>query len=77
MVLLAAEDDTGVLDKLTDAERSVALLSTEGLSSTDIAKRRGCSVRTVANHLSSIYKKLGISSREQLVSRLSGDTSVS
>ena len=74
VVLLATEDDSSTLEELTDGERSVALLATEGLSNTDIAERRGCSVRTVANQLASVYKKLGVSSREQLVSRLTGVT---
>jgi DNA-binding CsgD family transcriptional regulator len=74
VVLLSTEDDSSTLEELTAGERSVALLAAEGLSNADIAERRGCSVRTVANQLASVYKKIGVSSREQLVSRLSGES---
>ncbi len=38
-----------------------------GKSNADIARARDTSTRTVANQLASIYGKLGISSRHELV----------
>lgn len=52
---------------LTDAERDVARFVYDGLTNQDIADQRGTAVRTVANQLASIYRKLGLSSREELV----------
>ena len=51
---------------LTKAEREVALLAVRGLSNAAIAKQRRCAVRTVANQLQSIYRKLGVGSRAEL-----------
>ncbi|HZD72077.1 MAG TPA: AAA family ATPase [Actinomycetes bacterium] len=51
---------------LTAREREVAMLAAARTSSREIAARLSLSVRTVDNHLSRIYAKLGISSRAQL-----------
>jgi DNA-binding CsgD family transcriptional regulator len=55
---------------LTSAERIVAMLAAEGLSTLAIASRRGTSLRTVSNQLASIYEKLGVQSRVELAARL-------
>ncbi len=52
---------------LTPAERSVACGLLTGQSNAEIAEARGCSVRTVANQLRSIFRKLGVSSRAEVV----------
>lgn len=54
---------------LTEAEVAVKALVLEGCSNAEIAKRRGVSVRTVANQLQSLFKKLGVSSRAELSAR--------
>jgi DNA-binding NarL/FixJ family response regulator len=51
---------------LTPAEWDVAALALLGLSNSEIATRRGCSTRTVANQMSSTFRKLGIASRGEL-----------
>jgi DNA-binding CsgD family transcriptional regulator len=56
----------GALDKLTEAERDVALLAARGQSNTEIANGRRTSERTVANQLASILRKLGIGSRAEI-----------
>jgi DNA-binding NarL/FixJ family response regulator len=53
-------------DVLTPAEAEVAALALDGLSNADIAARRRSSCRTVANQMSSIFRKLGIASRGEL-----------
>lgn len=60
------------LDGLTPAEREVAALMLEGLSNRAIAKRRGASGRTVANQISSIFRKLGVTSRSELSALVHG-----
>ncbi|MFZ5892050.1 MAG: response regulator transcription factor [Myxococcota bacterium] len=51
---------------LTDAERDVARLATQGLSNRAIAEQRQCSASTVANQLARVYEKLGVSGRRAL-----------
>lgn len=52
---------------LTAAEREVAALAARGMSNREIAKARKASENTIANQLKSIFKKLGVRSRMDLV----------
>jgi DNA-binding CsgD family transcriptional regulator len=54
---------------LTDAERAVAAEIVAGASYQAIAAARGTSLRTVRNQATSIFKKLGVASRVDLVAR--------
>jgi DNA-binding CsgD family transcriptional regulator len=51
---------------LSDAEREVAVLAAQGFSNADMARRRGRSIRTVANQLAAIYVKLDVKGRREL-----------
>src|SRR5690606_21972967 len=51
---------------LTKAEAEVAELAIEGKSNAEIAAARDTSVRTVANQMASILRKLGLGSRREL-----------
>jgi DNA-binding CsgD family transcriptional regulator len=62
--------DTGELSDLTMREHEVVMAVAHGLGNKQIAARLGISPRTVENHLRSIYDKLQINSRTQLVSLL-------
>ncbi|MGN6168643.1 MAG: helix-turn-helix transcriptional regulator, partial [Solirubrobacteraceae bacterium] len=53
-------------ESLTPAERDVVRLVSEGLANKDIAARLFVSPRTVQNHLTHVYTKLGLTSRMQL-----------
>jgi DNA-binding CsgD family transcriptional regulator/tetratricopeptide (TPR) repeat protein len=55
---------------LTRREREVARLVAQGLTNRQIAKELFVSERTVDHHVSNILKKLSLSSREQVASRL-------
>jgi DNA-binding NarL/FixJ family response regulator len=55
---------------LTSAERSVLSMLLDGLSSLQIARQRGTSVRTVANQAAAIFRKLGVHRRAQLAHAL-------
>ena len=48
---------------LTSRERDIATLAAQGESSKAIAARLFLSVRTVNNHLQSVYSKLGVTGR--------------
>jgi DNA-binding CsgD family transcriptional regulator len=54
------------LDALTASERRVAQLAADGMSNKEIAQTLFVTIKTVEVHLSSAYRKLGISSRGQL-----------
>lgn len=55
---------------LSSRERDVALLAAAGRTSKDIANELHLSIRTVDNHLSRTYVKLGISRRSELAAAL-------
>ena len=56
----------GTSDGLTAPETQVARLARDGLSNPEIGARLFISPRTAKYHLSSVFAKLGISSRSQL-----------
>ncbi|MGE5245436.1 MAG: helix-turn-helix transcriptional regulator [Betaproteobacteria bacterium] len=58
-------------DALAEAERMVAKLAAAGWSNARIARHRGVSVRTVANQLTSVYRKAGVHDRYELIGWLS------
>ncbi len=55
---------------MTRREREIAQLASAGLTSREVAGRLEISVRTVDNHLGTIYSKLGVSGRRELPSVL-------
>jgi DNA-binding CsgD family transcriptional regulator len=62
---------TGV-DALTASERRVARMAAEGMSNKELAQALFVTVKAVEVHLSSVYRKLQISSRAQLAETLAG-----
>lgn len=58
------------LDSLTPSERRVAQLAAAGLPNREIAQHLFITTRTVEGHLTRVYQKLEISSREQLPAAL-------
>lgn len=63
--------DDQILAQLTEEEQSVVELVRMGLKNRDIAHRIFVSLRTVELRLTSVYRKLGVGSRTELVARLS------
>jgi pimeloyl-ACP methyl ester carboxylesterase/DNA-binding CsgD family transcriptional regulator len=59
---------------LTDAERRVARLVTEGLPNREVAERLFVSRYTVETHLKHVFAKLGVSSRTELAALASRNT---
>jgi len=57
------------LTGLSDAEGEVANAIVKGMSNEEIARMRRTSNRTVAKQVASIFKKLGVGSRRELVAR--------
>ncbi|MCA1705551.1 MAG: helix-turn-helix transcriptional regulator, partial [Actinobacteria bacterium] len=51
---------------LTQREQEVAALVAEGLTNPETAERLFITLATVKNHLSSIFLKLGVTSRREL-----------
>jgi DNA-binding CsgD family transcriptional regulator len=68
-------DEPLPLDGLTEAEQQVTADVVEGLSNEQIAQRRGTAAGTVAKQVASIFRKLGVGSRRQLVAMMKGPSS--
>ncbi|MFD3730469.1 ATP-binding protein [Streptomyces sp. NPDC058632] len=62
------------LDMLTGTERTVATLVASGVSNREAAESLFVTVRTVELHLTSVYRKLGITRRADLAGVLREDT---
>lgn len=58
------------LEVLSPAERKVVALLADGLSNEAIARVRRVSVRTIANQVAAIFRKLQIHSRIELIARM-------
>lgn len=59
--------DSALESTLTAAEFGVVRLVAEGQNHREIARQRGTSVRTIANQLASVFHKLGVSGRSELL----------
>jgi DNA-binding CsgD family transcriptional regulator len=56
-------------DSLTPRERQIAVLVADGFTNVEIARELGTSPQTVRNQLVSVYRKIDVDRRDQLVSR--------
>lgn len=63
----ASETHADASIRLTRAEDAVARLAIGGLSNRAIADRRGTTLATVAKQLESVYRKIGVNSRAELL----------
>ncbi|MFA5788163.1 MAG: response regulator transcription factor [Actinomycetota bacterium] len=64
---LAGGRSGGVVGRLTDRELEILTLLTQGLRPADVAARLYMSIKTVKNHLTNIYAKMGVESAAQAV----------
>lgn len=62
--------DLDRITELSDAERRVATLAAEGYTNRQMAKRLFITISTVEQHMTRIYRKLGVTRRAELVSVL-------
>jgi DNA-binding CsgD family transcriptional regulator len=60
------------IESLTPSEHRVAQLAAQGMSNRQIAQRLYVSMATVETHLTHVYRKLDIGSRDQLRDTLTG-----
>jgi DNA-binding NarL/FixJ family response regulator len=68
----ATPTDISGWERLSEREREIALALIEGKYPKAIAQLLEISVHTVRNHLKTIYRKLGVRSQLELVTRFSG-----
>jgi len=61
------------IEALTASERRVAELAAEGLTNREIAQALFVTARTVEGHLTHVFRKLALRSREQLAPLLAGE----
>ena len=64
-----AREGADVAARLTRRERQVLELLGEGLTIGQIASKLGISPRTVETHVAKLYRKLGVRTRVQAISR--------
>jgi DNA-binding NarL/FixJ family response regulator len=64
---LAHANGGPAFDLLSPRERETLALLADGLSNAEIAERLGISEKTVRNHLSHLFDKLGVWSRAQAI----------
>jgi DNA-binding CsgD family transcriptional regulator len=64
------------LDSLTASERRIAELAGQGLTNREIAQTLFVTARTVEGHLTSVFRKLQLDSRNELPAALAGGTPV-
>jgi DNA-binding NarL/FixJ family response regulator len=69
-VIGAARPDGGLAVLLPPAQYDVVRGLVEGKNYTEIAKGRGTSTRTVANQVAAAFRRLGVSGRSSLLSRI-------
>ncbi len=62
-----SDPDLAKAESLTKRERQVVTLVSQGLRNTQVAERLGISEVTVRNHLTSIFRKLEVTNRFELV----------
>ena len=58
---------------LSRSEQDVAIYAMKGFSNTEIAELRGTSASTIKSQMNAIYRKAGLSNRQQLISCLVED----
>jgi pimeloyl-ACP methyl ester carboxylesterase/DNA-binding CsgD family transcriptional regulator len=63
----STNDDGSVFDSLSPREREVLALMTEGLGNAQIGERLSISEKTVRNHVSNLFDKLGVWTRAQAI----------
>ena len=63
----AAAEDAAPFDALSERERQILALVAEGRNNIDIGKTLFISDKTVRNHVTRIFEKLGVSSRAQAI----------
>ena len=65
MGLSAPRGEDPAFARLTAREREVLVLITQGLANADIGKSLAISEKTVRNHISNLFDKLGVWTRAQ------------
>ncbi|NLO24850.1 MAG: response regulator transcription factor [Clostridiales bacterium] len=63
--IIVQKDKSMLIDKLTSREKEILSMVSKGLGNDDIAEKLVISDKTVRNHVSSIYRKLGVRDRTQ------------
>jgi DNA-binding NarL/FixJ family response regulator len=61
------EDVSGKWESLSNREREVLQMLTEGMNNKKTAESLGITVKTVQKHLENVYQKLGVTSRAEAI----------
>jgi DNA-binding NarL/FixJ family response regulator len=63
--LVARRSEQGYRERLTERERQVIALVSQGLANKAIARRLGVSEKTVKAHLTAVFSRIGVTDRTQ------------
>jgi DNA-binding NarL/FixJ family response regulator len=63
--LVARRSELRHRERLTDRERQVLALVSQGLANKAIARRLGVSEKTVKSHLTTVFARIGVTDRTQ------------
>lgn len=74
-VISIPRPDCALHDRLPPAELAVVRNLVEGVSYDQIARTRGTSMRTIANQVTAVFRRMNVSGRSQLLHRLFADES--
>lgn len=66
----SAIDEVDGLEKLTEREREIVDMLCRGVRPANIARALFISINTANKHISNIYRKLGVNSRQELMARV-------
>jgi len=66
MQLVSPDDGRDATEELSEAERRVVFLATQGLTNRQVASKLSITVSTVEQHLTRVYRKLHVRSRADL-----------
>lgn len=58
--------------ELSKTEQIIARMCYEGFTAKEIAKEKKSSVHTINKHINNIYKKMGVTTKVQLINRMRG-----
>lgn len=70
---ITTDETMNLLAELTSRETELLMLLTEGNDNTQISEKLHISIHTVRSHLQNIYRKLDVTNKTELITKLYGD----
>lgn len=65
--IVISAPEPGLPGRLSQSEKDIVRAAIGGRSNAQIAQTRGTTTKTIANQLYTIYRKLGVNTRQELI----------